>query len=332
MPNNELRIVFAGSPQFAARILARMVDEQYTPKLVLTQPDRPQGRKKRLTSTPVKALAEKISIVVETPQDLKGSGIHKTLEVLNPHVMVVAAYGLLLPQSVLDIPQFGCVNVHASLLPRWRGAAPIERAIMAGDSETGVSIMHMEAGLDTGPIYSYTPVALADDLNGEQLTELLAERGATAMIELLQTLRRCLSTGTQPPQPTPQSSEGVTYAKKVTEQDRIPNWDRSAEEVANQVRALSHRDAVRCHIDGVGLQLVQVQPLRDAPATSTDPHSRPGTILLGNKKSELFITCAAGWLQVVKLRLEKGKGNAMSAADARNGYADLFSEGTLLER
>ncbi len=228
-----LRLGFAGTPEFAARILHALLAAARVPAVVYTQPDRPAGRRRRLSASPVKTLAEQHNLPVRQPRSLRPAEEAAALRAADLDVFVVAAYGLILPTAVLTAPRFGCINVHASLLPRWRGAAPVERAIMAGDTETGVSIMHMEQGLDTGPVYLQRRLAITPDLDGPSLEARLADLGAEALLECLVRLPDL--------RPQPQAPEGVTYAAKLSRADAAIDWTLLAVVIERKIRALRGR-------------------------------------------------------------------------------------------
>ncbi|MEM7101024.1 MAG: methionyl-tRNA formyltransferase [Pseudomonadota bacterium] len=318
-----LRVIFAGSPQFADTIFCALVDAAIRPIAVYTQPDKPKGRGRKLSPNPVKLRASELEIPIYQPDSLRDEEAQAELAALLPDVLVVVAYGQILPQSVLDIPKFGCINVHASLLPRWRGAAPIERAVMAGDHETGVAIMQMEAGLDTGPVYrmSRTPIETKPDDTCANLEQNLASLGAEDLIQVLGELE---SGNLAPPQPQPEA--GVTYANKLTPQDRIPNWHSSAELVAKHIWALRDRLPVRAQITGAGVQILSAHPVEQNELDST---TQPGTLVDANK-SGITVQCATDLLRITQLRMEKGKGTILSAADAINGHQAAFVPGHVL--
>ncbi len=231
--NDGLRIVFAGTPEFARVALARLISEpRFRPIAVYTQPDRPAGRGMKLTASPVKQLALSHGIPVRQPERLRDAAEQQALAALAPDVMVVAAYGLILPEAVLAIPRHGCLNIHASLLPRWRGAAPIHRAILAGDAETGVCIMQMEAGLDTGPVLAEARTPIGPEDTTGRLHDRLAALGADTLIEVLEAIA-----GGTPPPPRPQPAEGVIYAQKITPEEARIDWSQPAEAIERMTRA-----------------------------------------------------------------------------------------------
>src|SRR5690606_33051097 len=228
-----LNIVFAGTPPFAARHLASLLETQHRIVAVYTQPDRAAGRGKQLQPSAVKTLALAHDLPVFQPASLKSTEEQQQLAQLQPDVMVVVAYGLLLPQAVLDIPKFGCINVHGSLLPRWRGAAPIQRALWAGDKETGVAIMQMEAGLDTGPVLLEARLPILADDTSASLYEKLAQLGPTALCDALHQLPDLLSKA------QPQNDSLATYAHKLSKEEAQLDWQRPADELERWVRAFN---------------------------------------------------------------------------------------------
>jgi methionyl-tRNA formyltransferase len=229
-----MRIVFAGTPAFASAALNAIIAAGFNVIAAYTQPDRPSGRGMKLTASPVKLVAQQHNIPVLQPASLKPVDAQAALADLQPDVIVVAAYGLILPQAVLEIPRLGCLNIHASLLPRWRGAAPIHRAILAGDTESGVAIMQMEAGLDTGPVLleRRTPIA-PNDTTGS-LHDRLAALGAEAIVTVLVSLQRG-----EMPMAHAQPSEGVTYAHKISPDEARIDWAQNADHIERQVRAFN---------------------------------------------------------------------------------------------
>ena len=251
------------------------------------------------------------------PASLREEGVVEALSKFAPDVLVVAAYGLLLPQQVLDLPTHGCINVHASLLPRWRGAAPIERAVMAGDDTTGVSIMEMERGLDTGPVYAMESLSIAACADVGELEAKLAIRGGDLLVEVLQQLR-----GNPDLRPTPQPESGVCYANKLSATDRLIDWRCSAEQIASQIWALSHRMPAITRLKEIQVQLISASPEH---GQSGQGAHEPGQQVPGDRKS-ILVACGEGLLRVKTLRVARGKGLVMDAGAARNGYPDLFDE------
>lgn len=315
MTQPALRLAFAGSPEFAATILSTLQASRFPCGLVLTQPDRPSGRGRKLIPNAVKKIADEQALTLLQPTSLKHIETVAQLQAFAPDVLIVAAYGLLLPQAVLAIPTYGCLNVHASLLPRWRGAAPIERAVMAGDSETGVAIMQMEKGLDTGPVFASHTVAIGECHDVAELEQRLAEHGAALLLQVLAQLVANPSL-----QPKPQPAKGVCYAQKLTAADRRIDWQQDAEHIARQVWALSHRMPAQT---AIGKTQVQILAATALPTDKFSISSKPGALVDAGKK-RLIVECGAGLLQLDRLRLNRGKGLVMDAAAARNGYADVF--------
>jgi methionyl-tRNA formyltransferase len=309
-----LRLGFAGTPEFAARILIGLIRAGRPPVVVYTQPDRPRGRGRHVLPSPVKVLAEAHQLPVRQPQSLRGAALAEALAELGLDVLLVAAYGLILPSAILAIPRLGCINVHASLLPRWRGAAPIERAIMAGDTESGVSIMQMERGLDTGPVYLSRCCPITADTNGPDLEAKLADLGCAALLECLDRLPNLT--------PTPQSRSGVSYANKLSRADAVIDWSRPAGVIDRQVRALCGRMPAFTEAGGVRRTILASR------ATDEPAEGRPGTLMAAGP-SGIRVACGEGTLTVLRLKLSVGKGIPLSAADACNGYPALFAPGAL---
>ena len=230
---NTPNVIFAGTPDFAVASLKALVESGITPIAVLTQPDRPAGRGKRLSASSVKQFAEDLGIPVLQPKTLRDASVVAELEAMQPDLMVVAAYGLLLPQNVLDIPRAGCVNVHASLLPRWRGAAPIQAVLLAGDEKTGVCLMSIEAGLDTGPVYSSEAITINDDETAGELHDRLAKLGGRVLAQHVKEI----AAGKL--EAIAQDDSRATYAGKIATADAAIDWRRSARDIDRQVRAFN---------------------------------------------------------------------------------------------
>ena len=228
-----MRLIFAGTPEFAATVLAALLVQAHPVVAVYTQPDRPAGRGRRPTASAVKQLAADHGIPVEQPASLHAPDALESLKAYDGDLMIVAAYGLLLPEAVLNAPRLGCMNVHASLLPRWRGAAPIQHAILAGDRETGISIMQMDAGLDTGPVLQRIVCPIGDDDTGASLHDRLADLGARTMLETLAGLNA------SPPKGEAQDEALATYAGRISKVDGLMDWSLPAERLERQVRALN---------------------------------------------------------------------------------------------
>ena len=304
------QLAFAGAPAFAATILARLLDSPHSVGLVYTQPPRPTGRGRKVSKSPVHVLAESASIEVRTPTGIKGE---ETL-LAGFDWLLVAAYGLLLPQSILDAPKHHCLNVHASLLPRWRGAAPVERAIMAGDAETGVSIMRIEAKLDAGPVYRQRRISLGDDAFGATVTTALAALGADTLLEVLDELPDI--------QPEPQVDALATYAHKLTSAESLIDWHADAVAIGRQVRALSGRAAAfTTGPDGVRLRILEANPIAPKEALP------PGT--LRHDAEGWRISCGRGALRLSTVQLDRGKGMPMPIRSAANGYSRVVFDGAV---
>jgi len=314
-----VRLVFAGTPDFAAHTLAALIASKFEVVAVYCQPDRPKGRGKQLLPPPTKQLALDHNIPVYQPLNFKEQADRDQLAALKPDVMVVVAYGLLLPQSVLDIPQHGCINVHASLLPRWRGAAPIERAIEAGDRDTGVTIMQMDAGLDTGPMLSIVQTPISDTDTGDTLRARLAELGTSALLQDLNALQHDAFFQRNELKPTPQPSDGVTYAQKLKKEEAQIDWTQSAAEIARRIRAFNSSNVMHSDLAELRIKIYEVHV--------TPQHGTAGTILHADKKG-IVIACGSDALTITQLQLPGGK--VLDAAAVLNGYASRFAPGTVL--
>ena len=305
-----MRIVFAGTPDFAVPSL-RAAAQRNEVVAVYTQPDRPAGRGRELTPSPVKREALLRGIEVVQPESFKAAVSKAALRALQPDLMIVVAYGLILPQSVLDIPTHGCWNVHASLLPRWRGAAPIQRAIEAGDRESGVCLMQMEKGLDTGPVLLSQALEIGANETGGQLHDRLAALGAQVLADGLGLLRAGIR-----PQPQTQPEEGVTYAHKLDKAEARLDWSQPASALANKVRAFNPWPMAEAMGAGERLRLHGAVALDEAHATT------PGSLLRAGRDG-LDIACGWGVLRIRTLQREGGR--AITAADYLNGRPDLRS-------
>ena len=325
MPN--LKTIFAGSPAFAATILGALAKSKYAPIAVYTQPDRPAGRGRKVRANPVKQLAESLMLPVFQPASLRNDVAVEAMTKLAPDVLIVAAYGLILPAEILAVPTYGCINVHASLLPRWRGAAPIERAMMSGDKTTGVCIMKMEAGLDTGPLYHSSAIPIDKETSAEALEKRMARIGAEDLRKVLDQLNSAHKGKGSLPIPTPQDDTQATYANKLTAADRLINWQHTAEQIARQIMALGSRLPVRVTINDCGVQLIAARSV-EQPMPG-DEHVAAGT-LLDVSKSGLLVQCATDLLQITALKVERGKGKVLDPAAAANGFKDIFYPGARL--
>ena len=259
-----LDLVFAGSSEFAVPSLTRLAADGHRLLAVLTQPDRPAGRKRRLTPTPVRVAADTLELPVWTPATLKDEAVHRALEDLSPDALVVVDYGLILPEAVLRIPRMGCINGHASLLPRWRGAAPVEHAILAGDNQTGVTVMAMERGLDTGPVFATRVVALRGDETAGTLRSRLAEDCAELLSETLPGIADGRISA------VPQPEEGALYATKLTTADARLDWNETAATLARQVRAFNPRPGAHSTLAGERMKVLEAVPI-NGPAGDAAP-------------------------------------------------------------
>ena len=311
-----MRIIFMGTPDFAVPTLRALHEAGHELVAVYSQPPAPAGRGKKLQPSPVHRVAAELGVPVLTPKSLRKPEAQAELAALGAEVAVVAAYGLILPQAVLDAPLHGCLNVHASLLPRWRGAAPIHRAVMAGDEETGVTIMQMEAGLDTGPMLAKAATPVEDKTTGE-LTAELAELGAHLMVEVLAGIDRLT--------PQVQPAEGVTYAAKIDKAEARIDWTRPAAELVRHVHGLAPFPGAWCEIGGERVKLLKAEMV--SPRAGGDlsgnalpsrqahrgPRLRGGTVL----DDRLTIACGAGALR--PLRLQRAGRPAMEVDDFLRG-------------
>ncbi|WP_321907301.1 methionyl-tRNA formyltransferase [Paraburkholderia sp. J11-2] len=303
--SHTLRVIFAGTPEFAAAALAAIHEAGFAVPLVLTQPDRPAGRGMKLQASPVKRYAQEHGIAVAQPPSLRRTGKYPeeaaaALDLLRatPHdVMVVAAYGLLLPQEVLDIPPRGCINIHGSILPRWRGAAPIHRAIEAGDDETGITLMQMDAGLDTGPMISEVRTPIAPGDTTATLHDRLAQLGAKLIVDGLVALERdgALSN-------TPQPAEGATYAEKIGKQEAALDWRRPAVALARQIRAFDPFPGGAGTLDGAQLKLWAGEPVERLASASAEPGE-----ILDVSPAGVVVACGEGALRLTQLQKPGGK-------------------------
>jgi len=289
-----MRVVFMGTPEFSVPILTAIIGHGYEVVAVYTQPPRPAGRRGlELTKSPVHEKAEQFGIPVFTPKSLKGVEEQEVFASLEADVAIVVAYGLLLPQAILDAPRLGCYNGHASLLPRWRGAAPIQRAIMAGDSETGMMIMKMDAGLDTGPVAMVEKVAITPDMSAGELHDRLSQIGADLMIRALGALER-ESLALQP-----QAEEGVTYAAKIDKTEARIDWSKPAKHVHNTIRGLSPFPGAWCEMEINGA----VERVKLQRSTLGEGSGAAGTML----DDRLTVACGEGAVRLVTLQRSGGK-------------------------
>ncbi|BAE49046.1 methionyl-tRNA formyltransferase [Paramagnetospirillum magneticum] len=304
-----MKLVFMGTPDFSVPILDSLIEAGHQVICVYSQPPRPAGRGHKEQLTPVHAFAHERGIPVRTPKSLKPAEAQAEFAALEADVAVVAAYGLILPQAVLDAPRLGCLNVHASLLPRWRGAAPIQRAILAGDAETGITIMQMDAGLDTGAMLSRESILLAPDTTAPWLHDMLAAMGARMIVETLARLE-----DDEPPAATPQPAEGVTYAHKLAKEEGLLDWRRNAVELDRKVRALNPWPGVWFEMAGERIKVLE--------AAVTPGSGAPGTVL----DDQLTIAC--GKFALRPLKVQRAGKAPMTASEMLRGHA--IPKGTVL--
>jgi len=290
-----VRIIFAGTPPFAAAALNALADAGHDIALVLTQPDRPAGRGMKLMPSAVKQAALARGLPVSQPPSLKSPEAQTELRAVDADVMVVAAYGLILPQAVLDLPRLGCLNIHASLLPRWRGAAPIQRAILAGDVETGITIMQMDAGLDTGAMLSKTMVPIRDDDTAASLHDVLAAAGASAIVAALANYATLV--------PAAQDDAQATYAAKLSKDEAQLDWNQPADALARAVRAYNPAPGAWTLLEGA--------PLKVWMAATATGAGDPGTVLRADAEG-LVVACGSGALALREIQPAGSK--RMSAA------------------
>jgi methionyl-tRNA formyltransferase len=324
MQNSSIRAAFAGTPEFAAAALKALIEAGYSIALVLTQPDKPAGRGLKLTASPVKQLAQAHGIAVLQPKSLRLEGkypdeaaaAHAALHAANIDVLVVAAYGLILPQRVLDIPKHGCINIHASLLPRWRGAAPIHRAIEAGDTETGITLMQMDAGLDTGAMLSVERVPITPEHTTARLHDELAALGARMIVRDLPGIVG----GQLKPHPQPQA--GVTYAEKIRKEEARIDWRQDAEMIARRVRAFDPFPGAVTTLAGEDLKIWSATA-RPLPAQSDS--AAPGTVITVGD-DYFAVACGAGVLLVRDVQRPGGKRQSV----AQWLHAQPLAVGTML--
>ena len=305
-----MRIIFAGTPEFASRALAALIEAGHEISLVLTQPDRPAGRGMKATASAVKHLAEQNHIPVWQPTSLKDPEIQSKLAEIAADVMVVAAYGLLLPKAVLEIPPLGCLNIHASLLPRWRGAAPIQRALLAGDQETGICIMQMDVGLDTGNVLMQSVLPIDAEDTAQTLHDKLAELGAESIVKALDLLAKSSLIS------VPQKESEATYAAKLSKGEARLDWHKSADELARAVRAYNPFPVAQLVLKGEVIRIWKAMP-------ENQEQGHPGTILSADK-SGIRVACGKGVLRLLEVQKAGGKrlsvsqflqGNPLQAGD-----------------
>lgn len=307
MSSEQVRIVFAGTPDFAVPSLRAIATSGYALAGVLTQPDRPAGRGRKLKPSPVKEFAATLDVPILQPTTLKDPDVQDWLRQRRPDLMVIVAYGLLLPRAVLDLPPRGCVNVHASLLPRWRGAAPIQAALLHGDTRTGVCIMRMEAGLDTGPVYAESAIDIGENETAQVLHDRLAELGARSLLTTLPDIVNASAV------PRAQDDPSATYAGRIDKADAVIDWSRGAADIHNQIRAYNPWPVAETLLDGKRLRCWSARRETAAPAGG----SPPGTVLEVTRTG-VRVQTGDGTLQLTELQLP-GRGR-VTAAELARGY------------
>lgn len=311
-----LRIIFAGTPDFAASSLEALINSEHQVVAVYTQPDRPAGRGRKLKASPVKTLAIENNIPVFQPQSLKGNAEQVELAALNADLMVVVAYGLLLPKTVLETPKLGCINVHASLLPRWRGAAPIHRSLLAGDSETGITIMQMDEGLDTGDMLYKVKCAIQLDDTSGSLHDRLAELGASALISTLDLIQ------SKQLHPIKQNNTDACYAHKLAKQEGRINWSDCAELIDRQIRGLSPWPMA---FTSLGSDTIRILGATPSNGTSKE---QPGTII--DARKDAFVMACGNGTTLLITRLQLPGGKPLASRDVLNSRKELFAAGVRL--
>ncbi|WP_194868792.1 methionyl-tRNA formyltransferase [Pseudoalteromonas sp. PPB1] len=309
--SKSLRIVFAGTPDFAAKHLAALIASHHDVVAVYSQPDRPAGRGKKLKASEVKTLALEHDLPVYQPQSLKSDDAQAELAALNADVMVVVAYGLLLPKAILDTPRLGCLNVHGSILPRWRGAAPIQRAIWAGDKETGVTIMQMDEGLDTGDMLHIATCPIDEDETSASLYNKLAELGPGALVATLDKL----AAGTLNAEP--QDDAQANYAKKLSKEEANIDWQLDALQIERNIRAFNPWPVCYTQMQGQTVKIWQAQVVSQK--------GTPGQVLSADKNG-ITIACGEQALTITQLQPQGKK--PMSAQDFLNGRSDWVAPGS----
>ena len=298
-----MRLVFAGTPHFAERALAALVAAGHDIALVLTQPDRKAGRGMHKAMSPVKQLALKRGLAIAQPESLRDADALEQLRAARPEAMVVAAYGLILPQTVLELPELGALNIHASLLPRWRGAAPIQRAILAGDAETGITIMQMDAGLDTGPMLARQAIAIAPDDTSLSLHDNLADLGGKMIVEALRGVQ------SKAVVPRAQPAAGATYARKVEKKEAALDWRKSAHELDRVVRAFNPAPGAHGTHGSDDIKVWRAHPVAGG--------GDPGRVQSCDAEG-IAVSCAEGALMLTELQRAGGK--RLAAREFLRGY------------
>lgn len=307
-----LKIIFAGTPEFAVPTLQKLIHSMHQVIAVYTQPDRPYGRGRKLTMSPIKQLALSAAIPIFQPESLRDIAEQQRLQQLQADILVVVAYGLILPPALLKAPRHGCLNVHASLLPRWRGAAPIQRAILAGDNKTGITIMQMDVGLDNGAILQQVACAITAEDSSADLYPRLAAMGATALLKTLEDIEK------KQLHPQKQDESQVTYAAKITKAEAQINWQHSAVQIVRQIRAFNPWPVAFTHWKNQVLRIWRAMPLSESVSAS------PGEIIHVAAQG-IDVACGEGVLRVTELQLPGGK--RLSAKDFIQGQFNQLCNG-----
>jgi len=304
-----MKIIYAGTPDFAVPALQALIDSPHEVIAVYTQPDRPAGRGKKLRASPVKQLAETAGIDVYQPPSLRDDAVQRQLKSLSADVMVVAAYGLILPEAVLNTPRYGCINIHASLLPRWRGAAPIQRAISAGDKETGVTIMQMAKGLDTGDMLLKRPISISEEETAASLHDRLSMMAGETLLAVLEQIE------TGELQPEAQNDEQACYADKLTKAEAVIDWQQDAASIVRNIQAFNPWPVAQTVYDGSVLRVWEARP------GEASGNKEPGTVLMEDRLQGVLVQAGEGSVWLRKLQLPGGK--PLTASDFLNGRSLL---------
>lgn len=290
-----MRLIFAGTPEFAVPTLECLLQSSHEVIAVYTQPDRPAGRGRKLTPSPIKLLAQKYQTPVRQPETLRSESAIKELADLKPDIMIVVAYGLILPQSILSIPTHGCLNVHASLLPRWRGAAPIQRAILAGDQRTGITIMQMDAGLDTGDMLKQSSLPITAGMTAQQLHDTLATLGSVDLLEVVEQIA-----AGKPPRRVKQETDSATYAEKLSKKEAEIDWRETDKSILRKIKAFNPWPVAQTVLRGRALRIW------DAELVEQEHRTEPGT-LLSISDGKMIIACGQGALALTEIQAEGKK-------------------------
>ena len=307
-----LKIIFAGTPEFAAPSLNALLNSEHQVLAVYTQPDRPAGRGQHLQASDVKQMAQAHNIPIFQPKSLRETDVQNAMRTLNADIMVVVAYGIILPEVVLNIPRLGCVNVHPSLLPRWRGAAPIPRSIESGDVETGITIMQLDKGMDTGPILKQEEYKFVGDETSAELHDLFSQRGAALLLETLYEIEKNLAS------PLSQNNSLATHAAKIQKEEAIVDWHLSAIKIKNKIRAFNPWPVANT------LFSKEVLRIWEANAISEKTKLSPGTLIRLNK-NDFWVATGDGILEITAVQLP-GK-RMIAAADFMHGHLDHLTAG-----